>query len=240
MLKAISIAAKCAVAFFACAVLVVVCSFRTDSDCYQAYEKMINHYKGCDYENFNMAYTTYSVMNGEEGGVLNNEVIKNKAKIKFFNQYMEMYQDEKHVLVVAKDRRQIVIQKAKKQTTIDTKQLSNWQQSVDTLKKYYKPLQCTLEKGKTEMTAELKEAYKEKMSIRRMVFVYESQSGKLHKSMVESEQQGTFRQEHMNIIKFTSGHVPDPFAGSVADLLAKGSVWKEKYKTYKIIDLRSK
>ena len=224
---------------FVCTV-VVLCSFSTAQDCYKEYEKVTNYYKSYDYENFTMVYATYAIVNGSQGGVLNNEITKNKSKVKFTNQYMEMYQDDQHILMVSKERKQISIQQVKRQNKIDVKQYASFQQSVDTLKKYYKPLVCSMKNQQGEITAELKDAYKSKSAVKRLVYVYEPQSGKLLQSIIDSEQQGTVRQETMSIAKFKSGNIADPFIGSVASLLATNSKWKEKYKSYKIIDLRSK
>ena len=111
--------------------------FEECKDCYQEYLKMASYYKNVKFNEVHMIYTTYSIKDGLHSERLTTEIIQNNDKIKLSNGYVTTYQDGKTYVVIAYDRKQIVIQNAGGKDAVKTSwdKMSAWYH-IDTLKKY--------------------------------------------------------------------------------------------------------
>ncbi|MDF2456567.1 MAG: hypothetical protein K0R51_2560 [Cytophagaceae bacterium] len=226
------------------AVSIVLSAYTTHehSDCYQEYIRMSSYYKNLNTAKIYMKYSSVSVLNGEYGEKLVTEITHNENKMRMTNGHITMYQDDKNCVLIAHDRNQIVLQTGGFNKDITAglswdKMSSSYH--IDTLKKYYNPIQCNTNDGLGHLSLELKDKYLLQSPVKRMAYVYEIKSGKMLKATLDSEVNSTKSREIITIDKFTSNGVAEPFKGTALSQVLSGGTLKESFKKYKLTDVRS-
>lgn len=214
---------------------------QSDNDlCKEKITKITDRYnKMFGVEKFSFVMKTTITENGTPGEELVTNFWKNKNKFKIENPYMCMYQDEKYTIVILHDSKAIMLRNVDQGGRADPvlESLTTGQQ-IDSLLRYSKTISC---KEKNYISVTFPEKINGQPNSLKIVKI-KYDPGKKDIQNIEYEfysKQGE-KKQFVKYSGYTTSFSSDILMGTALNKIYSGNKIKEKYKTYKVTDLRSK